>query len=122
MTNFFPFGIVFWLASWLLKEPQSQESKSNSENMNDDIGSIWKIRYYSNGKLLNNRHHFYYCDLLKLTSVKEITDETILEAAFKRHSLINTSDYNENLQIEIIDVDAARDFLLDRWNYLTSMN
>ena len=54
--------------------------------------------------------------------MKEITDETIDDAATKRLSLINKIDYNENWPIASRDVNAAKDYLLDRWNYLTNLN
>ncbi len=122
MTNFFPAGIIFWLVTWFLKDSTNEEPKESTEYPNDDIGPIWKIQYYSNGRLLPSRHLFYYCDLINLSGEKEITDETIEDAATKRHSLINKIDYNENWPIASRDVNAAKAYLLDRWNYLSNLN
>jgi len=122
MTYFFSVGIIFWLAKWFLKDSQKKLPKSAPEHSNDDIGPYWKLQHYSNGRLLRSCHLYYYCDLINLSGIKEITDKTIEDAAYKRHSIINKIDYNENWPIASRDVNAAKVYLLDRWNYLTNSN
>ena len=122
MTNFFPLGIFFWLASWLLKEYKKEEPIRENTNTTEDIGPIWRVQYYSNGRLLFNRHLFYYFDLLQLTGMKELTDEVIQDAAAERYALINKIDYDENWPIATRDVNAAKAYLMDRWDYMTNLN
>lgn len=122
MTNFFPGGMIFWIIILLLKKDKKEESQAAPEIQNKEIERLACVQYFSNGRLLYNRHLFYYCDLLQLTGMKEITDEVIEDAAAERYALINKIDYDENWPIATKDVNAAKAYLMDRWDYMTNLN
>lgn len=82
-----------------------------------------KVQYISNGRTLNDVSAFcYYVFMLDLEGAKQIDDETIKSAAYKRYMLRRTIDYKEEWPVAPSDIKAARDYLLDRWMYMTSYN
>ena len=122
MTNSFPAGIIFWMIILLIKEYNKESSTPEPTKKNEDIGPIWHVQHFSNGRLLNTRHLFYYCDLLNLSNEKHITNKTIENAADNRYALINKIDLDENWPIATRDVIAAKSYLIDRWYYMNHLN
>lgn len=137
MSNHFPAVTLIWFFIWLYKEvtkdsiPKAPLINDNSDKENDssfpippaiEMHPIWKVRCFSNGKLLPNRHLIYYCDMLELPGNISITDESIERAAFFRQSLISKIDAAETQPLSRKDIVTAKAYLMDRWLYMTSVN
>ena len=135
MSNNFAPVFVIWLIVYLLKEfdkknfvskpkihvPFRRDSQIKDDPFKGGV-PVKKIYFFSNNRLLNEPHIFYYFNMVSLQDCKEITDETIDDAAFKRYALINKVAYNKNWPIASRDVYAAKAYLLDRWAYMTHLN
>lgn len=133
-SNFTPLFII-WLVIYLLTEydkknfvakpkihvPFRREPQIEDASFKGGV-PVKKIYFFSNKRLLNEPHIFYYFNMLRLQDCKEITDETIDNAAFKRYALINKVAYNKKWPIASRDVHAAKAYLLDRWTYMTFLN
>ncbi len=135
MSNNFAPVFVIWLIFYLLKEydkknfvnkPKIHVPFRRDPQIVDDPFKggvpVKNIYFFSNNRLLNEPHIFYYFNMLRLQDCKEITDESIDNAAFKRYALINKVAYNKNWPIASRDVYAAKAYLLDRWAYMTFLN
>ena len=127
--------IFIWLIIYLFRLNDKKESDSKpviQEPYNQAPGIIdatfkggipqKEINYFSNNRLVKEPHIFYYFNMLRLQDCKEITDETIDDATFKRYALINKVAYNKNWPIASRDVYAAKAYLMDRWAYMTHLN
>jgi hypothetical protein len=135
MSNNFAPVFVIWLIFYLLKEydkknlvtkpkihvPFRRDSQIEDDPFKGGV-PIKKIYFFSNNRLLNEPHIFYYFNMLRLQDCKEITDETIDDAAFKRYALINKVAYNKNWPIASRDIYAAKAYLIDRWAYMAHLN
>ena len=126
MTNHFPFGIFIWLLIWLFKEDKKKVTSETYLIPEEEKHPLWKVMHYSNGKLLPNRHLFYYHEVLQLTgniqSSVELSCDSIERAASFRQSLISKLDSEENQPISRKDIITAKEYLIDRWMYMTSLN
>ncbi len=122
MTNYFPFGLLFWIVSLLLKDYNKKEPKPTAIEPFQGKMPEKTYQYYSNGRQLFEPHIFYYFEMLQLQEVTKVTDETIQEAASKRYGLINKIEYDDRWPIASRDVNAAKAYLIDRWSYMTSLN
>jgi hypothetical protein len=127
--------IFIWLIIYLFRLNDKKQSDSTSViqepyNHAPDIiddpfkGGIPKkeINYFSNNRLVEDPHIFYYFNMLSLQNCEQVTDETIEYAAFERYALINKVDDNKKWPISSRDVHAAKGYLLDRWSYMTHLN
>jgi hypothetical protein len=127
--------LFIWLIFYLLKEfgtkniltkPKIHVPFRRDIQIKDDPFKgglpVKKIYFFSNNRLLNEPHIFYYFNMLRLQDCKEITDETIDDAAFKRYALINKVAYNKNWPIASRDIYAAKAYLIDRWAYMAHLN
>jgi hypothetical protein len=122
MTNYFPAGAIIWLLIYLCKEFSKEESGVITVNKPQEIEPKKDVQYISNGRLLKDPHVFYYFDILSLNETKQLTDDTIENAASKRYELINKIEYNDKWPIASRDVNAAKGYLLDRWSYMSMLN
>lgn len=122
MTNAFPAFIFIWILVHLLKGSDQEKKSTTPIHVEEKIEPEKYIQYFSNGRLLNSFHLSYYLDLLSLTTEKQITDHTILIAAEKRYGLINKINLDEKWPISSRDVNAAKQYLMDRWLYVTNLN
>ena len=124
MTNYFPAGLFIWLLLYFFKEDKPTEPMvAPDENQNfTEPESQKQIQYISNGRVLNDTLFFYYYDMLRLSNIKSVDDETIVKHADRRYSLINKVDYNVNWPISSRDVSAARVYVLERYYYMTNLN
>ena len=127
--------IMIWLIVYLLKEfdknkivanpkihvPFRRDPKIEDAPFKGGLPAK-EIYFFSNKRLLNEPHIFYYFNMLRLQDCREITNETIDDAAFKRYALINKVAYNKNWPIARRDVYAAKAYLMDRWAYMTHLN
>lgn len=105
----------------IIQEPKNQDTESADVPFKGGFKGK-EINYFSNNRLVNEPHIFYYFNMLRLQECKEITNETIDNAAFKRYALINKVAYDKNWPIASRDIYAAKAYLLDRWNYMTHLN
>ncbi len=124
MTNFSPGLLIIWLLVYLLKKSSPDEPM-----VKPDINQIFtkpepkkQIQYISNGRELNDTLFYYYYDMLRLSNIKSVNDETIVKHADRRYFLINKVDYNVNWPISSRDVNAARVYVLERYYYMTNLN
>jgi hypothetical protein len=127
--------LMIWLIVYLLKEfdkkdfspkpkihvPYRRDSQIEDAPFKGGVPAK-EIHFFSNNRLLDEPHIFYYFNMLRLEDCKEITDETIDNAAFKTYALINKVAYNKNWPIASRDVHAAKAYLIDRWAYMTHLN
>ena len=124
MTNYFPIGLFIWLLIYLFKEVKQTTPlvKPDSKQNSIEPESKKQVQYISNGRLLNDTLFFYYYDMLRLTHIKHVNEQTIVKYAYNRYALINKIDYDVNWPIAKRDVKAAKAYVLDRWNYMTNLN
>jgi hypothetical protein len=122
MTNSFPAIIFIWLLIWLFKEEKKEVTPEIYLIPEEEKHPMWKVRSYSNGRLLPNRHLFYYCEILQLQDNIQITDESIERAAYFRQSLISSIDAEATHPYSRNDITTAKAYLIDRWLYMTSWN
>jgi len=105
----------------IIHEPKNQDNKLTDSTIK--VGFKGKeINYFSNNRLVNEPHLIYYFNMLSLQDCEQVTDEIIEYAAIERYALLNKVDDNSNCSIANIDVHAAKDYLLDRWSYMTHLN
>jgi hypothetical protein len=126
--------LFIWLIFYLLKEfgtknivpkPKIHVPLRRDIQIKEDLKGglpLKKIYFFSNNRLLNEPHIFYYFNMLSLQDCEQVTDETIDDAALERYALINKVDYNKKWPIASRDVHAAKGYLLDRWSYMTHLN
>jgi len=105
----------------IIQEPKNQETEPTEVSFKDGFKGK-EINYFSNNRMVNEPHLFYYCNMLRLQDCEQVTDETIEYAALERYALINKVDYNKKWPIASRDVHAAKGYLLDRWSYMTHLN
>ena len=105
----------------IIQEPKNQDTESAEVPFKGSFKGK-EINYFSNNRLVNEPHLFYYFNMLSLQDCALITDETIEYAAVERYALINKVDDNNNWPIASRDVHAAKSYLLDRWAYMTYLN
>ena len=105
----------------LILEPKNQDTEPTEVSFKGDFKRK-EINYFSNNRLVNEPHLFYYFNMLSLQDCKQVTNETIEYAALERYALINKVDYNKKWPIASRDVHAAKGYLLDRWSYMTHLN
>jgi hypothetical protein len=105
----------------IIQEPKNQDTEPTEVLLKGDFKSK-EINYFSNNRLVNEPHLFYYFNMLSLQDCTEINDETIEYAADERYALINKVDDINNWPIASRDVQAAKEYLLDRWAYMTHLN
>lgn len=124
MTNYFPAGLFIWLMIYFFKEENNTESiaRSIAKRNIAEPESKKHIQYISNGRVLSDTLFYYYYDMLRLSNIKSVDDETIAKHAERRYSLINKVDYNVNWPISSRDVNAARVYVLERYYYMTNLN
>jgi hypothetical protein len=127
--------LFIWLIFYLLKEfgtknivpkPKIHVPFRRDIQIKDDSFKgglpVKKIYFFSNNRLLNEPHIFYYFNMLSLQDCEQVTNENIEYAALERYALINKVDYNKKWPIASRDVYAANGYLLDRWSYMTHLN
>lgn len=113
--------IIVWIIVYFLKNKVKTEHKPIVvESIEEDLEK--EILYFSNGRLLKHPHVLYYYDMLSINPFRQITDKVVEDAFTERYSLINKVDYDNNWPIATRDVNAAKLYLLDRLNYLNSLN
>lgn len=105
----------------IIHEPKNQNTEPTEVPFKSDFKRK-EINYFSNNRLVNEPHLFYYFNMLSLQDCAQITDETIEYAAIERYALINKIDDANNWPIASRDVHAAKSYLLDRWAYMTYLN
>jgi len=120
MTNYFPITGIVWILLFLYK--YFNEDPAIGNNQQDDSESKRYINYMSNGRIIDGPHMYYYINMINLYDADVINGNIIELAANERHSLINKIDYDYNWPIASRDVKAAKSYLIDRWNYMTSFN
>ena len=105
----------------IIHEPKNQDTELSETPIK--VGFKGKeIDYFSNNRLVNEPHLIYYFNMLSLQDCEQVTDEIIEYAAIERYALINKVDDNSNCPIASRDVNAAKEYLLDRWSYMTHLN
>ena len=126
--------LFIWLIFYLLKEfgtknivpkPKIHVPLRRDIQIKEDLKGglpLKKIYFFSNNRLLNEPHIFYYFNMLSLQDCEQVTDENIEYAALERYALINKVDYNKKWPIASRDIYAAKAFLIDRWAYMTHLN
>jgi len=124
MTNYFPGGLFIWLLVYLLKQdkPSDPMVEPNAQRYIPEQEPEKKIQYISNGRELNDTLFFYYYDMLRLSNIKAVNDQTIKNHADRRYYLINKVDYDVNWPIATRDVNAAKAYVLERYYYMTNLN
>ena len=122
MTNYFPTASIIWFLIYFFKEFSKEGPGVITVKKPQEIEPEKHVQYISNGRLLTDPHVFYYFDILSLNETKQLTDDTIENAAKKRYALINKIDYNDKWPIASRDVNAAKGYLLDRWSYMSKLN
>jgi hypothetical protein len=105
----------------IIHEPKNQDTEPTEVPFKGDFKRK-EINYFSNNRLVNEPHLFYYFNMLSLQDCTEINDETIEYAAVERYALINKVDDVNNWPIASRDIHAAKEYLLDRWAYMTHLN
>lgn len=105
----------------LFLEPKNKDTEPAEVRFKDGFKGK-EINYFSNNRLVNEPHLFYYFNMLSLQDCAQVTDETIEYAAIERYALINKVYDNNNWPIASRDVHAAKGYLLDRWAYMTYLN
>ena len=120
--NYFPAGLLFCFFIYMCKEFSKEVPGIITVKKPQEIEPERHIHYISNGRLLTGTHMFYYFDILSLNENKQLTDDTIENAANKRYALINQIDYDDKWPVASRDVNAAKAYLLDRWSYMTKLN
>jgi len=105
----------------VIQEPKNQDTEPTEVPFKGDFKRK-EINYFSNNRLVEDPHIFYYFNMLSLQNCEQVTDETIEYAAVERYALINKVDDNKKWPISSRDVHAAKGYLLDRWSYMTHLN
>lgn len=123
MAYDFPIVTFLWLLIYLFKEEKKVEvSKPQPPNLLMEKHPIWKVHYFSNDKLLSNRHVFYYLDVLELTEAHAITPEIIDESALQHSVMLKRSEDSVHANLSVEAISAAQGYLIDRWMYISSLN
>jgi hypothetical protein len=105
----------------IIHEPKNQDTELTEAPIKVDFKGK-EFDYFSNNRLVNEPHLIYYFNMLSLQDCEQVTDEIIEYAAIERYALINKVDENSNCPIASRDVNAAKEYLLDRWSYMTHLN
>jgi hypothetical protein len=120
MTYPFPIAAIFWIC-FLIYKHLNKDAADENENRKE-LNTHRYIEYKSNERVIEYNHFYHYIITLDLMEAKLIDDKMITHQATKINSLINAMEQDDEHPISIVDIKAAKSYLLDRWAYITSVN
>ena len=121
-----PWGLLLVIGiRWLIaaaKDSQDLKQQNTVQNRAAESSRPEKnIIYVSNGYVLCNPHHIHYLTTLGLDPRRGgINERSIKIAARQKLRELNKKTGFKHEKTE--DIKAAREFLLDQWNYVISTN
>ena len=116
MLHIFPVGIFIYLVFKALIE--LTETKSGQINCN----TATSVRFIVNGKEIDSTHTWHCLDKLNLLGTKNITPELISEHYHQLFEDIIEQRKTEFVKIDIAELRAAKQYLLDKWKYEANLN
>lgn len=119
-STYFPWGILIYLGIKYLLKGEKKESSSMAKDSITPIYTKKTIQYLVNGKFIGISHHQYYLEKLDLVNCERISYNAILDSAQKK--IIKEMEQNNKDNSNLLELLAARDYLVDQWCYVIFEN
>ena len=116
MFHVFPIGIIIYLVFKALIK--STVTKSGQINCN----SASRIKFTVKGKEIDATHTYHSLEKLNLLGIKNISPKIISEHYHQIFEEIIEQRRTQLVKIDVAELRAAKQYLLDKWSYVANEN